>query len=347
MPNNERGSNKESVRKRKRQYMQQRRQDPEFRAAEAARKRGVPQAADGWHRKQLIADAQLAQMAKVVYGEYQRLMGWPQVPPSGLRVAVNPERVGIKGREAAVVSLNELQPAAGPSGASVPPLVADHSLDLEDVGVRSRIFAAEVEWPDYQAAVQAKGNLLHMLQPEEFGPEAAPPAPSAGQAQNADPVRYADQAQPEPETELFGGVDLDALAAHAVDSNTWDWQSVGLWPASVNPVAPSALAHLPGVEGQAPDYYGTAALSQGMDQLSLATPHLPAPDVYNPVGQLPQVAYAQWDSTPFQQPSNQPYPRPYTQPAPQTGAYPPGRADQPGQPTGRKGGGRSGRPAHR
>ena len=346
MPNNGQGSSETSTRERKRKHMQEKRKSRAYLDAEAAKKReryhadkerqreqamaaggGMGASPETWRGKTpMVVDPQLVTLARAVYEDYQRLMGWPQVPPAGLRVVVNPETVDVQRWEAAVVTLNEPQPTAGPSGVSVPSLVADPSLDLTDVGVRSRIFAAEVEWPAYQAAMQVQGDLLHRIRAEEFGPDAVPPSPPAGQEQYAHQAQYADPAQSAPEAGMFDGVDLDALAAHAVDPNTWDWQSVGMWPTSDNPVAPSALAHLPGVEGPTPAY-GTAALSQGMNQLSLA-----APDLYNPASGHPNVAYTQWDTTAFQRPNT----GPNTQLVPQTSPY------QPDQPPGRTR--RSGRP---
>ncbi|MEV5646391.1 hypothetical protein AB0L67_40980 [Streptomyces flaveolus] len=109
-------------------------------------------------------------VALEVYGDYQqRSPGWPQLPPEGLRVAVDADVARVQGRDVAVVELNVPQPAAGLSSAGVPPLLADPSLDLDDAAVRSRIMAAGIQEDDFVQAVGMQENILGMLSAEEFG----------------------------------------------------------------------------------------------------------------------------------------------------------------------------------
>ncbi|WP_344568584.1 hypothetical protein [Streptomyces axinellae] len=198
--------------------------------------------------------------------------------------------------------------------------MADPSLDLTDARVRDQVFGADVDDRTREATVRAQEDLFNRLRAEEFGPEAVPPSPPAGQAQ------YADPAQPGEYPELFGDVNVDELlrSGAGADDSTWQLETPGPWFPAANPIAPSALTHLPGLEGQAPAY----ALSQAMENLSVTASHFPTADSYGAMSQHTNVAYTQWDTSAFQQPN--------TQPAPQTNAY------QMGRPGGRTG--RSGRP---
>ncbi|MFF2845121.1 hypothetical protein ACFVT5_02150 [Streptomyces sp. NPDC058001] len=199
-----------------------------------------------------------------VYENYrQRMAGWPEMPPVGLRVALHPETVGHGQQEATVVRLEAPQPAHGPSGSSVPPFLADPSLDLTDGHLQHRAVAAGVRAQDYGAAMRMQNGLLEAFRAEEFGQDVAQPSPYAGPSADAH-SSDAGWAYRSPEP-MFDGVDVDALlATTSVNYGAFDTAglSSGPGPAPVNPAAPYLAGGM----------YGADALPQGMQGLTVTAP---------------------------------------------------------------------------
>ena len=313
-------------------YMQNKRKDPDFlekhRQQHAdymqewmknplarAKKQGTDRKRY-WRKKQEREQReQLEQgVAAGVYEQYREWLGWPQVPPTGLRVAVDAETAGLGGG-VVMVQLNERQPVAGPSGMSVPPVVVDPFLDLADEQVWSQISAAGVDDHDYGAARGVHEELWSRLGVEELGTDAVP------QPQYA----YAGPAHQYPE--MFGAAgpsDMNEMAKIAESMplgagvSAWAGETpVPGLPEATNPVAPFTSEHLPDVAG--PTLAGEhAGLSHALEGLSVtaARHHFPGAGSYGLVEHQPNVAYTQWDTTAIQQPNTQ-----HSQP---TSAYPPG-----------------------
>ncbi|WP_345621632.1 hypothetical protein [Streptomyces ziwulingensis] len=238
-------------------------------------------------------------VALEVYGSYQeRSAGtWPVLPPAGLCVALDGRSAGVEGREAVVVRL-DVPGSQGLSGTPVPTLLADPSLDLADVGVRSRIFAAGVDEGGYRAAESAQGVLLDVLRVEEFGADAAFPL---GQGQNEEQYGYgygyADDYGYGP-AESFGGVDVNELMSSGPHLGAGEGMAEG-WAGATNPVGSYAASYLPtGTYGGVPAQ-GADSLSTVMEALAVSARAFPAAGSYAPAGQDSNVAYSQWDTSAF------------------------------------------------
>ncbi|WP_345621633.1 hypothetical protein [Streptomyces ziwulingensis] len=241
-------------------------------------------------------------VALEVYRSYQeRSPGWPEVPPAGLRVAVDGRSAGVVGREAVVVRL-DVPGSQGLSGTPVPTLVADPSLDLANVGVRSRIFAAGADAGIYRAAESAQGVLLDVLRVEEFGADAAfPPGQGQNEEQYGHDYDYGnDYEYGHGSAESFGGVDVNDLTRSGSHLGVGGAMAEG-YGGVANPVGSYAASYLPparsygGVPVQGADPWSTA-----MGAPSVTGPALPAPGSYAPAGQDSNVAYSRWDTSAFQ-----------------------------------------------
>ncbi|MFE9687035.1 hypothetical protein [Streptomyces sp. NPDC006285] len=293
-----------AYREQHRQRMEQLRSDPAYRGRELERQRRRDQ--------RVAAESEPGSLmpeivALEVYRSYQeRSSGWPEVPPTGLYVAVNGRSAGEEGREAVVVRL-DVPGAQGLAGGAVPTWLADPSLDLADAGVRSRIFAAGADEGIYRAAESAQGALLDVLRTEEFGADAAFPL---GQGRDEEQYDYDDDYEYEygrEPAELFGGVDVDDLVRSGADLGigigggmTEGYGSV------VNPVGSYAASYLPaGTYGGVPAQ-GADSLSQAMGAFAVSAPALPAASTYAPARQYPNVVYSQWDTSAFQPSGVQP-----------------------------------------
>jgi hypothetical protein len=294
----------EKERDRRRKGMKKAREDGGFAERERARARQLYRAR---RQRLMAAGGQESLVPKTValdvYADYQQLMRWPQVPPTGLRVAVDRQSDGPEGRAATVVTLDVPQQTAAPSGAVAPPLVADPSIDLTDPRVRAQIFAAGTDERAYQTAVQTQAAyLLDRPWKLAFGTD-------AGQ----DDLR---SASPEP---MFGDVDLDALvqsglagAYSALDVEP-AWDTPAHWPAPVHYAAPHTLGHLTAEgAGQGPNDESDMISRSAQNVTVAAHAHLQAAGTYDPAAFPPGVAYTRWDNSALHEPG------------PQAGAYPSG-----------------------
>ncbi|MFE9610212.1 hypothetical protein [Streptomyces sp. NPDC006012] len=106
--------------------------------------------------------------ASMIYEEYW-VPGLPVLPPTGLKVAVHPESAG-QGQDAVVVTVTLRTPhQAGASGSSVPPFLADPSLDLDDPAVKQAILSQGVSEEDFQEAKTFHSVLLDVLADQDPG----------------------------------------------------------------------------------------------------------------------------------------------------------------------------------
>ncbi|MFJ6568046.1 hypothetical protein ACIQNU_11520 [Streptomyces sp. NPDC091292] len=199
-----------------------------------------------------------------VYETYrERMAGWPDMPPVGLRVALHPESAG-QGQDAVVVRLNTPQSAHGPSGSAVPPFLADPSLDMMDRAVQMKALAAGVVVNDYGTAMGMHYNLRAAFRAEEFGADDA----SLSQGGQIGSAYGAQQQAP-----MFDGVDMDALLAES----SREYVDFGGYAAPDNYAASgnytafdtAGLAAAP-VNSAAPYLSGTDSLSAGMQGLTVA-----------------------------------------------------------------------------
>ncbi|MEV8404112.1 hypothetical protein [Streptomyces niveus] len=108
--------------------------------------------------------------------DYQRLQpGWPEVPPTGLKFAVDPKSAGLStvGAATQVVSLEVPQTESSASASPVPPFLADPYLDLNDPKVRRSVLRRGVAESAYEAAKEWQTQLQDQTRLEEFGADAA------------------------------------------------------------------------------------------------------------------------------------------------------------------------------
>ncbi|MFD4702092.1 hypothetical protein [Streptomyces niveus] len=115
-------------------------------------------------------------VAAEMYVDYQRLQpDWPEVPPRGLKFAVDPKSAGLTAVKAAaqVVSLEVPQTESSASASSVPSFLADPYLDLDSSTVRKSILRQGVAGSAYEAAKKWQTKLQDQTRLEEFGAEAA------------------------------------------------------------------------------------------------------------------------------------------------------------------------------
>ncbi|MFE9607565.1 hypothetical protein [Streptomyces sp. NPDC006012] len=214
--------------------------------------------------------------AKQVYELYRQRLGWPEVPPTGLRVAVARTSLGWPGWKPVVVRLE-----GGPEHASVPSFIADPALDLTNSRVRASMGPEGLHGQAYETARHFQDLLKSLPHVEGDG----------GHAESLS--SYADQGtgvsleQGEAQHGYFDGVDVDEIAdavtrsglggmIHGADAA---WTAPGSWP------GPFHAVEL-GVSGY--DGYPVDALSQGMREMTIAAP-ASAQGGY-------RVAYSPWDN---------------------------------------------------
>ncbi|TFI30907.1 MULTISPECIES: hypothetical protein [Streptomyces] len=128
-------------------------------------------------RKRLQRDSLLPQIvAAEMYVDYQRLQpDWPEVPPTGLKFAVDPKSAGLTavGAAAQVVPLEVPQTGPSASASSVPSFLADPYLDLDSPKVRKSVLRQGVAGSAYEAAKEWQTQLQDQTRLQEFGTEAA------------------------------------------------------------------------------------------------------------------------------------------------------------------------------
>ncbi|MDQ0408783.1 hypothetical protein ABVB69_38910 [Streptomyces sp. NPDC000349] len=207
-------------------------------------------------------------VALYVYADYQqRFVGWPQMPPGGLLVALHPENVrhrGLaRGQNAVLVELNVPQDEAGPSRTPVPSFLADPTLDLTDTEVRAQVRAAGVSTRAYEAAMPLQDALLEEYGQDDFGQD------EFGQDE------FGQDAMP---SSQYAGQDIgySALSFHAPSGYTARNEA---GPSSMNPSSayydyaqyPAHPSSYGQPYGQGSSYAGgMAEMTQGMQELTVA-----------------------------------------------------------------------------
>ncbi|MFE9295994.1 hypothetical protein [Streptomyces niveus] len=127
-------------------------------------------------RKRLQRDSLLPQIvAAEMYVDYQRLQpDWPEVPPTGLKFAVDPKSAGLTIVKAVlVVSLEVPQTESSASASSVPSFLADPYLDLDSPKVRKSVLRQGVDESAFEAAKEWQTRLQDQTRLQEFGTDAA------------------------------------------------------------------------------------------------------------------------------------------------------------------------------
>ncbi|MFE3118943.1 hypothetical protein [Streptomyces niveus] len=128
-------------------------------------------------RKRLQRDSLLPQIvAAEMYVDYQRLQpDWPELPPPGLKFAVDPKSAGLTavGAAAQVVPLEVPQTGPSAPASSVPSFLADPYLDLDSPKVRKSVLRQGVEESAFEAAKEWQTRLQDQTRFQEFGTEAA------------------------------------------------------------------------------------------------------------------------------------------------------------------------------
>ncbi|MEU9746291.1 hypothetical protein [Streptomyces niveus] len=115
-------------------------------------------------------------VAAEMYVDYQRLRpDWPEVPPTGLRFAVDPKSAGLSSvfKYPQVVSLEVPQTESSAPASSVPSFLADPYLDLDASKVRRSILRQGVGESAYEEAMEWQTQLQDQTRLEEFGADAA------------------------------------------------------------------------------------------------------------------------------------------------------------------------------
>ncbi|MFG2175296.1 hypothetical protein ACGFMO_28710 [Streptomyces niveus] len=146
-----------------------------------------------------------------MYVDYQRLQpDWPEVPPTGLKFAVDPKSAGLTTVKAAlVVSLEVPQTESSASASSVPSFLADPYLDLDSSKVRKTVLRQGVAGSAYEAAKEWQTQLQDQTRLEEFGADAAL-IPQNHPALNQAPVQFHTSAPYDPValSQSFGNMSL-------------------------------------------------------------------------------------------------------------------------------------------
>ncbi|TXL83398.1 hypothetical protein, partial [Streptomyces sp. IB2014 016-6] len=153
----------------KNDWVRKLREDPEYRKQEVA-------ARTNRRRRQRERVGSLApSVAAEMYADYQRLHpDWPEVPPKGLKFAVDPESAELKSTKAAlVVSFETQQTGQSASASSVPPFLADPYLDLDNSTVRNTVLRHRVGKPAYELAREWQTYFQDHTLLEEFEADAA------------------------------------------------------------------------------------------------------------------------------------------------------------------------------
>ncbi|MFE9607530.1 hypothetical protein [Streptomyces sp. NPDC006012] len=266
----------EQRRKELRERIAARREDPGVRERERTRKRELRAEA-----KTLLPEA-----AKRVYEEYRRWLRWPEVPPTGLLVALSPKSLGWTSRKPVMVRLNVPQPESNLSGASVPSFIADPLLDLTKDQVKYKALREGASEEAYEAARQVQDDLQSLLSLEGFGGHAVLALSYAGRNAGVRPAQGAQPGSPVTDAAALDvdvdvDVDADAVMRSGLDGSFYGdgadadaaFAAPGSWSEPVNAVAPYAGGHDGYVypeEGWQALPPGMFALSQGVQQMTIA-----------------------------------------------------------------------------